>query len=574
MAPKILVVDDEESIRFVFRNLLSKDGCHVVAAQDYDSALKAIADADFDLIISDIILGEHSGIEILRKVKEHGMRCPVIMVTGRPEIDTASEAVRLGAFDYLSKPVKKEALLRVAGLALSRKKLLDEKSRLEAENERILFNLEAIFDSLMDAVVTVDADMCLMEANRAAGSLCGFSPIEDAGKKWDAVGVHCSKRCLGILQKTLETKKSVREVRVECDREGRSGQVVLLSSVPLIYDGKRFSGGVLAVRDISRLTSLEREIKERYQFHNIIGKSKKMQAVFALLEDLSHTETTVLITGESGTGKELVAKALHYGGVRAERTLVNVNCSALSENLLESDLFGHVKGAFTGAVRNREGRFQKADGGTIFLDEIGDITPHIQLKLLRVVQEREFEKVGASLPIKVDVRLIAATNRNLKEMVRKGEFREDLYYRLKVVEVALPPLREKSEDIPFLLRHFLKIFRKKFKKKIEGVSEEVLSALMNYHWPGNVRELEHAVEHAFVLCHGRTIRMEHLPPELRAFPPTEVHPPIKASSDVRRNLLEALNKTDWNKAKAARLLGISRPTLYQKIKTYRLIPPH
>jgi len=332
-------------------------------------------------------------------------------------------------------------------------------------------------------------------------------------------------------------------------------------------------GSVVVIRDITRLSNLERELRERHQFQKIIGKSSKMQDIYGLLNDLSDLETTVLITGESGTGKSLAAKALHYSGSRALNPLVTVNCSALSENLLESELFGHVKGAFTGAIKDAQGRFQTAHGGTMLLDEIGDVSPRIQLKLLRVLEEKEFERVGESIPIKVDARVIACTNRDLKEKVRLGEFREDLYYRLKVVEVPLPPLKERLEDIPLLVDHFCHVFNKSFKKSIEGLSDEVFSALMNYRWPGNVRELEHSIEHAFVLCRGPIISLDHIPAEIKEYSGTRKWIREKRSVEGSGEILTVLEKTDWNKAKAARILGIDRSTLYRKIERYKLSKP-
>jgi two-component system response regulator HydG len=253
-----------------------------------------------------------------------------------------------------------------------------------------------------------------------------------------------------------------------------------------------------------------------------------------------------------------------------------VNCSALAENLLESELFGHVKGAFTGAQKDRRGRFQAAQGGTLFLDEIGDISPKLQLKLLRALQEKTFERVGDSTTYHLDVRVIAATNRDLKKKVSRGEFREDLYYRLKVLEIALPPLRERREDIPLLVNHFLALFNEGYNKNLEGISQEALKIFMTYPWPGNVRELEHAIEHAFVLCSGPTVALEHLPAELQDYLPQKVaaladRPKISALQTP--DILQALNQTGWNKAKAARLLGISRPTLYHLINLHHLQPP-
>ncbi len=282
------------------------------------------------------------------------------------------------------------------------KALVDEKERIESEKERYRRNLDLIFRSVKDAIIMVDKDLHVIEANKATQHICGVAPPEMIGKAFSEV--------------------------------------------------------------ITRLYNLERELKERHRFHHIIGKSKKMQEIYRLLENLVGTETTVLITGESGTGKELVAKALHHEGTRAGNAMVTINCSALTENLLESELFGHVKGAFTGAVKDKAGRFQMADGGTIFLDEIGEVSPRLQLKLLRFLQEKEFEKVGDYKTRKVDVQVITATNRDLQAKIKQGEFREDLYYRLKVVEVALPPLRERREDIPLLFNHFKTLFNTKPKK--------------------------------------------------------------------------------------------------------------
>jgi len=570
---KILIIDDEESIRFVFQAHLSGEGYEVLTAEDYGSALEAISETDFDLILADIILGGHTGIDILQEVKKRGMRCPVIMITGEPNLATATDAVRLGAFDYLPKPVRKETLLRVTRHALNHKTLLDEKDELDAENEMYRHNLEAIFNSVKDAIITVDNKMRVLDVNEATKSICCLPLGEIIGQKFTEVLKQCNKPCYKVLSETLHTKEIIKDFRVECRRQDRPGQVVVLTTSPLTDRDNRFMGAVLVARDITRVTDLERELKERHKFHNMIGKSRRMQEIYRLLEDLADTETTVLITGKSGTGKELIARALHYEGIRAGKPLITINCSALAENLLESEVFGHVKGAFTGAVKDKTGRFQMADGGTIFLDEIGDISPRIQLKLLRFLQEKEFERVGDSTLIKVDVRVIAATNRDLKEKVRSGEFREDLYYRLKVVEIGLPPLRERSEDIPLLTRHFETLFNRRFKKTIDGMSNEVLSLFMRYPWPGNIRELEHAVEHAFVLCHGRTITVDHLPSEMKEYPGIEKSSPEKRSVNESREIVRALNKTDWNKAKAARLLGISRPTIYQKIKEYKLARP-
>lgn len=573
MKSKILVIDDEESIRFTFKTFLSEEGYKVLTAEDYEGALDAISSTDLDFIITDIILGPHSGIDILRKVKDRDMHCPVLIITGEPNMDSATEAVRLGAFDYIYKPVRKETLLRVTSHALRHKGILDGKKLLEAENERYRLNLEAIFKSLNDGIVTVDREMRVIEANEATKNICGFSSKEIVGKGFDKLLSQCNKLCLKVLKETLKTKKTIREFRVECGHQVRSGQIVLLTSSPLMDRKKKFIGAVLVARDITRISDLEKKLKERHKFQNIIGKSLRMQEVYRLIEYLADTETSVLVTGESGTGKELVARAIHHRGKRANKPLVTVNCSALAETLLESELFGHVKGAFTGAIQDKAGRFQLADGGTVFIDEIGDISPIIQLKLLRVLQERQFERVGDSKTIKVDVRVIAATNRNLKEEIRLGNFREDLYYRLKVVEIAIPPLRKRREDLPLLVNHFCRLFENSFNKKIDGVTDKVLTTFMHYSWPGNVRELQNAIEHAFVTCRGRNITLDHLPSEIVEYNRGTRRANVKKLVNEPHEIQQALDKTDWNKAKAARMLGISRQTIYRKINEFRLAKP-
>lgn len=307
----------------------------------------------------------------------------------------------------------------------------------------------------------------------------------------------------------------------------------------------------------------------RQRLHNIISESDKLQEIYDLIEKLSEVNTTVLITGESGTGKELIADALHYLGNRKEKPMVKVNCAALSDELIESELFGHIKGAFTGAINDRVGRFLKADGGTIFLDEIGDISMKMQLRLLRVLQENTFERVGDSSSIKVDIRVIAATNQNLKNKVKRGSFREDLFYRLKVIELSLPPLRERKGDIALLSEHFLQMFNKKFDKNIKSISQDVHTVFINYSWPGNIRELQHAIEHAFVICSKQTIEMDNLPAELKDFGKyREECVEEKEKYDERETVINALKKTGWNKTKAAKLLQVDRKTLYMKMKKY------
>jgi len=373
-----------------------------------------------------------------------------------------------------------------------------------------------------------------------------------------------------ILTDALADGRPIEVDRIECLFKNRTRRVISVRTYPLLSLQGLPAGVVMVLHDDTHVADLEIELLEHRQFHRIIGRSKPMQKVYNLIKSLANVQTTVLITGESGTGKELVAEALHLSGDRSHKPLVKVNCSALPESLLESELFGHVKGAFTGAIRDNIGRFHRADGGTIFFDEIGDVSPKVQLKLLRVLEEQEFERVGSSVSTKVNVRLIAATNRNLMEKVSSGEMREDLYYRLKVIEIMLPPLRDRRDDIPLLVEHFRNGFNKKFKKNIDGISSEVLQAFLKYPWRGNIRELEHTMEHAFVLCNSNIITFANLPDDFMAVPKAvRKSTTVDAEADTQR-ILEALGKTSWNKAKAARLLGIDRVTLYRKLKKYNL----
>jgi PAS domain S-box-containing protein len=562
MKSKILIIDDEEGIRFTFKKFLSAHNFEVLTAKDFDDAVDCISKNDFDVIFADIILGGKTGIDVLREIKKRNLHCPVIMITGYPNIDTASEAVRLGAFDYIPKPIQKDNLFHAIDVALQHKAVIDEK-------EKYRSNLEAIFRSVKDAIITVDKDLKVLEVNEAAKNICGFTR-DVIGKTFDSLQNNCKQICIESITDTINSKRSIETNHLECQLKNRKEQVISLTTSPLLNRQGVFSGAIMVLRDETRLTNLERELKERQQFHRIIGKSDKMQETFSLIELLADVETTVLITGESGTGKELVAEALHYKGSRRRNPLVKVNCSALSENLLESELFGHVRGSFTGAIKDKVGRFQVADGGSIFLDEIADISPKIQVELLRVLQEKEFERVGDSTTIKVDVRVITATNQDLTNKVRLGEFREDLYYRLNVMKIFISPLRERREDIPLLVDHFIKNFNKKFNKEISTVSSDVQKIFMDYPWPGNVRELEHTLEHAFILCRQPTITVEHLPSELINFSLNDLSLQNNGNADNPQVIIEALEKTSWNKTKAAQLLGISRRSIYRKIKEFNI----
>jgi two-component system response regulator HydG len=567
---EVLLIVQEEPMRQLFREILGSEGLQVTTTVDPASARSLLASRDFDLILADIALMGSSKMELLSEIRQNGLTAPVVMIAGQPSLETASQAMRLGAFDYVAKPVGRQALLKAVRQALLHKALLEEKSRLQAESQRYYSHMEAIFRSVTEGIVAVDTSLRVSQANQAAEAICGFSREDAIGRGWAEIETDCSKDCRKVLALASEGRVPVRHQRLTCWQDGGRQQLVIANATPLKDQAGHHLGAVLVLRDISRLAQLERELEERRGYHRLVGASPAMQRVYSLLEDLADTDATALITGESGTGKELVAEALHYSGPRREKPLVKVNCSALAENLLESELFGHVRGAFTGAVRDKAGRFELAHGGSLMLDEVGDISPRIQLKLLRALQEKEFERVGETRTRKVDVRIIACTNQDLKAKVGRGEFREDLYYRLHVVEVSLPPLRERSGDISLLARHFLAKFRLQYNKNIQSLSPGAMEILLNHAWPGNVRELEHALEHAVVLCRGNVLESRHLPRELRPAVGGRLRAGEADPSSQSEELRLALERCRWNKARTARELGISRQTLYRRLKRHSL----
>ncbi len=446
----VLVVDDEKNIREGLGKSLQMDGYNVFLAEDGTEAMKIMVKSEIDLVITDLRMPKMSGEELLKKVSSAYPTVPVVILTGHGTVENAVNAMRDGAYDFLTKPVNLDHLTLLAKRALSSRELVIKHRELQQEVAR------------------------------------------------------------------LESKKST----------------------------ARF-----------------------------IGKSNQMQKVFELISQVAATKASVLITGESGVGKELVAEAIHNQSSRSDYSLVKVHCAALSESLLESELFGHEKGAFTGAVSQRKGRFEMADKGSIFLDEIGEINQSVQIKILRVLQEREFERVGGTQTVKIDTRLIAATNRDLKEEIEKGNFREDLYYRLNVVNIHIPPLRERKEDIPLLASAFLKEFNEENGKSIEGIDNKAAMALHNYSWPGNVRELRNCIESAVVLCKGHFIMMEDLPPTV-SDGTDEGYIKIRLGTNMAESekaiIRSTLNYVNGNKSKAAEILGIGRKTLHRKIHDFGL----
>ncbi len=448
--PRILVVDDEESHRIMLRAVLKDEGYEVVEAADGSEAVRAVEQEPFDLVLLDVRMKTMDGIEALNEIRKISPLIPVLIMTAYASVKTAVEALKAGAFDYLTKP-------------------------LDIEELKIL------------------------------------------------------------IEKALE----LYHLREE------------------------------------NLTLKER-LGDRFDFSKIIGKSRKMRELFDTLSLVAPTDATILILGESGTGKELVANGIHHNSFRKSQPFIKVSCSALPETLLESELFGHGRGAFTGAIARREGRFQLAHRGTIFLDEVGEMSPTTQMKLLRVLQEKEFEPLGSIQTLKVDVRVIAATNKDLDQEVKKGGFREDLFYRLNVIPIHLPPLRERKEDIPDLANHFLSQYREKNKKEIKEFSPKALDLLIRYEWPGNIRELENCIERAVIVARGELIAPVDLPPSIQNLPAgkgdSEILFPagISLQEAEKALILKTLEDAGGNRSRAAEILGINRRTLQMKLKEYEM----
>jgi len=433
---------------------------------------------------------------------------------------------------------------------------------------------EIILNSIAEGVFTVDLDWRITFFNQAAEEIIGLSAAEVLGRPCCEVfrANVCESEC--VLGHTLETGQAVVNQAVAILRADGKEIPISVSTALLKDDRGEVIGGVETFRDLSLVEELRREIHRQYRLGDILSKSPLMHKFFALLPEIARSDSTVLIQGESGTGKELVARALHTLSHRSKGPFVAVNCGALPDTLLESELFGHTAGAFTDARKDRLGRFALAEKGTLFLDEIGDISPALQVRLLRVLEDRTFMPLGGSRSIKADVRIVTATHRDLAKLVEQGSFRQDLYYRINVVKLTLPRLAERREDIPLLAQHFTERFNRLREKKILGLSQTALSIFMHHDWPGNVRELENAIEHAFILCPSGLIQPQHLPEHLRPEnQPGLPHPGLTLHEIEHRALWEALERHQWRRMAVARELGIDKNTLRRKIIRYGLKQP-
>lgn len=444
--------------------------------------------------------------------------------------------------------------------------------------------MDLILGNIADGVFTVDRQFRITFFNQAAEQITGFSREDVLGKACSDIfrTPICNQDC--PLRQSIRTGQMVKNFEINILTRRGKQQPISVCTAPLIDHQGGFLGGVETFRDMSSIKELRREISSRYTFQDIISKNARLRQIFETLPNIAQTDATILIQGRSGTGKELFATAIHNISPRAAGPLIKVNCGALPESLIESELFGHVKGAFTDAKNGRLGRFQAAHEGTIFLDEIGDLPLAVQVKLLRVLEHREFEPLGSDNTTKVDVRIVAATNQDLEHLVAEGKFREDLYYRLNVILIRLPDLCERKEDIPLLVEHFIERFNHHMGRGIHGLDEEAMALLVRYPFPGNVRELENVLEHAYIVTRGPNIGLDDLPnfiikgrrliqnPRIQPAPHISGWNPDGSQLD-RQGLIDCLERNLWSISRAARELGMHRTTLWRKVKKFSISRP-
>ena len=439
-----------------------------------------------------------------------------------------------------------------------------------------------ILDSIADGVFTVDSDWKITSFNRAAEKITGIKKEEAIGRYcWEVFKASiCEKDC--SMKRTIKTGRPIINQHVFIVNSKGDRIPISISTAILKDKNGSVIGGAETFRDLSVVEQLRKQLAKQHTFYDIISKNREMQRLFEMVELVSENDTTVLLEGESGTGKELFARAIHFLSQRKKGPIITVNCGALPDTLLESELFGYKAGAFTDAKKDKPGRFAQAENGTLFLDEIGDISPMLQMRLLRVLQEKVYEPLGSTTSKKADVRIVAATNKNLEELVQQGLFREDLYYRINIVKLFLPPLRERKEDIPLLVEHFLRRFNSLRGKEIQGLSPKAMNILMSYDFPGNIRELENIVEYATVVCKNHLVRKEHLPEslhqkiDLRKIPASEkITESVPSLEAVEKDIIyKTLKKNNWNRKLTAAQMGIHPTTLWRKMNRLNLEVPN
>ncbi len=553
---RLLLIDDQRADYVITRDLiedLPENPYQIEWESDFENALDRWSSEEFDTILLDYMLGSRNGIDLLREARHRGRTEPVVMLTAVGERAVDEEALRAGASDYLTKSELTAPLLdRTIRYALSRHEM-------HLQLQRSRDDLSSILDGLRIGTVMTSADGTVSFANRACERLFGLPREDLLGRDWRALAPIDDADAQRLADTAALPANQRAKVLIHWEYPpGRR----TWAEVEIQDDPRDTRRRLFVFYDVSALHDLRRMLDRQARFGDIVGKSRPMQIVYEHIQELAKYDSTVLIEGETGTGKELVARAIHYASHRADKPFIAVNASGLTDSLLASQLFGHRRGAFTGAVDDQTGFFEAAQGGTLFLDELTDVPHNVQTSLLRVLQEREIVRLGESVPTKIDVRVLAATNRDLTQVVAEGHFRPDLLYRIRVARVVLPPLRERREDIPLLAEAFLQKFRATSRKDVQEVDHEAMRRLIQHSWPGNVRELQNAIESAAIRCRGSVITQSDLPPEVNS----ETNEDLPSGRDLEyQRIREALARTDNNRAKAARLLGVSRTTLYRKL---------
>ncbi|MFO7525288.1 MAG: sigma 54-interacting transcriptional regulator [Ignavibacteriaceae bacterium] len=465
---------------------------------------------------------------------------------------------------------KNEEVLSVVFVFRNTKEMLTMAEEIEEKTLELIDQknkLDAIFNSNIEGTFTIDNDWNVTSFNRSAEKITGYKKSEAIGKKcWEIFRSSLCRNGCHMEQTMLKGRSTIGNELEIINKKGLKVPIKVNSGILLNNKNEKI-GAVETFIDISEIKNLSDHLKTQFSFSNIVGVNKEMNKVFTLLESVAETDSSVLITGESGTGKELVARAIHINSERNTGPFVALNCSAFAESLIESELFGHEKGSFTGAINTKIGRFELAHKGTLFLDEIGDISLPVQTKLLRVIETRQFEKVGGNKAININVRIIAATNKNLLHEIQEKRFREDFYYRINVINIHIPPLRERMDDFPLLVNHFIKKYNERFSKKVTHFSPEAYKILESYHWPGNIRELENVIEHSFVLCQGEIIQSGHIPERIKQQRPKHEIVSTNMIQDAEKQMiLDALAKFNGNRTNAAKALEINPSTLWRKMK--------
>lgn len=554
----ILLVEDNPGdarlIRELFRDLQGRS-FDVLTAESFQQAYDCLKERRVDLALVDLSLPDSHGLETFRQLAEGYPSLPQVLLTGLDDRETAIQAVREGAQDYLLKgEVDEHVLIRAIDYAIERKRIQAELEAANARLQKSAEDLHSILNQLHIGTILIDPTGRILHMSVSALRLLGKTePIPEEQSWQEAVGFP-DHEVRGLERLMLQDERG--KFVVHFTPPGLSPRRLEID----VHDDPRDARAkMFFLYDVTEIHTLRKQLEDKSQFHDLIGKCPPMQDVYRQIRNLSQVDSTVIIEGETGTGKELVARALHDSSPRKDKPFLAVNCAGLTESLLGSQLFGHKKGAFTGANSDHRGFFESAQGGTIFLDEIGDMPAPVQTSLLRVLQEKEITRLGESQPRKVDVRIVCATHQNLQEQVDRNAFRADLLYRIRVGRIHLPPLRERKEDIPLLIWSFVSQCRQAMGKLfVQDVSPGALTRLARYQWPGNIRELKSVIEYAVLQCEGDTIQPCHFPPEL-----LESAPPVSETVKDRERLLGALKEAKGNRAKAAQRLGISRATFYR-----------